>query len=197
MNPFVIGTVVLIPDGESSGITITYCEEDYVEFNKIRSFDLKQRGFIALPLTTWAMLGLGMIVLGLGMAVKVQTARLDAAKAEHAAFVAQVKQNGEIAAKAAKLKEAQDAKQISDAITARNAALKRLRDDNSASRRVPIVPAAAAGSETICFQQSALSAAVERYRAGVRGLVAEGDAAQIDAIALIQAWPLKMAREIR
>ena len=107
------------------------------------------------------------------------------------AFVSETKALGE-QAKAHKIeKEYQDAKQITDAVTSRNAALASLRtaQANASRSRVPLAPQATAGSSQICFDPPALSAAVERYRGRVRGLVETGDEANIDAKALIQAWP--------
>lgn len=51
----------------------------------------KQRGFVMM----YAYAAVGAVVLLMGLAIKVQTARLDSAKSEHAAFVAQVKAVGE------------------------------------------------------------------------------------------------------
>ena len=42
----------------------------------------RPHGFIALPLMWWAAIGAGAVILGLGVAVKVQTARLAAAQQE-------------------------------------------------------------------------------------------------------------------
>ena len=149
-------------------------------------------------------IGTVVLVALLGAGLAVQTKRVESCKAEHAAFVAQVKQNGEIAAKAAKLKEAQDAKQIKDAISGRDLALAKLHNTNPAKRNLSATASAPAGSNEVCLGSAAYNVAMERYRGrlergmdGITGLAREGDAAQIDAIALIQAWPLKMAREMR
>ena len=102
------------------------------------------------------------------------------------------------AAKAAKvLKETQDAKQIADAVVARDDALAKLRQSAGAgSRRLSSAPAAPAGSNQICFGAAAYTAAfaefgksLGRFMAETNGLAIEGDAAQIDAKSLIQAWP--------
>lgn len=49
----------------------------------------RNRGFIALPIMGWAAIGAGAVILALGVAVKVQTARLDSAKAETEAVQAE------------------------------------------------------------------------------------------------------------
>ncbi len=41
-----------------------------------------QSGFIQFPLMAWGAIGAGVIILGLGLALKVQSARLEAAQAE-------------------------------------------------------------------------------------------------------------------
>ncbi len=55
---------------------------------------INQKGFIALSPTGYIALGLGLIVLTLGIALKVQSARLDACKAEHQSFVSTVAEIG-------------------------------------------------------------------------------------------------------
>ena len=154
----------------------------------------RQRG----QLLAYGALAAGAVILVMGIALKVQGSRLQSCKDEYAAFVANVKAQGELAKAQAIKKEAQDAKQIQDAVSQRDLALKRLRQSaNTPSRNLPLVPAAAKGSDTICFGAKALNAAVERYRGDVRQLAESGDEAQLDAVTLIQAWPLKMAQEIK
>lgn len=90
-------------------------------------------------------------------------------------------------------KEKKDAKRVADAQSERDIAIGRMRSAEAAAsaarRAMPLTPAAAAGNSLICFDQKALSAAVERYRGRVRGLVESGDETAIDAAALIKAWP--------
>ena len=90
-------------------------------------------------------------------------------------------------------KEKEDAKRISDATTERDLALSRMRAAEAAAsaarRRVPLTPTAAGSGGQICFDQKALSAAVEQYRGSVRGLAESGDETALDARALIQSWP--------
>lgn len=111
--------------------------------------------------------------------------------AEYAAFQSKVEALGEQARLHKVEKEGQDAKQIADAVTGRNDALARLRvaEANSRSSRVSLTPAAAAGSDYLCFTEKTFAAAVERYRGGVRSIVTQGAEASIDATALIKAWP--------
>lgn len=90
-------------------------------------------------------------------------------------------------------KESQDAKRVADAQSDRDIAIGRMRAAEAAAsaarRAVPLTPAATAGNSLICFEQKALSAAVERYRGRVRSLAESGDETAIDAAALIKAWP--------
>ena len=106
-------------------------------------------------------------------------------------FVAQVNAAGEKARADALTKEKENETKIAAAVSSRDAALNSLRQASArlAASRVPLVPAAAAGSNSQCFSPKALTAAVESYRAAVFGLVAEGERANIDAAALIKAWP--------
>ena len=146
-----------------------------------------QRGQMML----YGALGVGAVMLVMVVTIKIYASRLQSCKTEHAEFVAKVELLGKQAEAAAKLKESQDAKQIKDALSDRDAALKRLHN-NTNQNRVPLVPPAPTGSSEICYEQSFLNTAVERFRTGVRSLVTVGDEAQIDAQALIKAWPLKM-----
>lgn len=144
----------------------------------------------------WAVVAI--IVAVLGLAVGIQTLRLNASQAREKAvqasfdsFVAQTKAIGEVAAKQAKETEAKYAKQAQSAIASRDDALRRLRESATSSGRdrVPITPASAPGDSQICFEPAGFAAAVEGFRGRVQGIVTEGQAAQIDAQALLGAWP--------
>ncbi len=94
---------------------------------------MSQRGFIALPMVAWGAIAAGAVILALGVAVKVQTSRLETSKAETVAvqvkfdlFAAKVKQLGEEAAIVAKAKDAQ------------NKALKEKIDETSAKARADL-----------------------------------------------------------
>ena len=58
--------------------------------------------------TAWLSIGAAVLIAALGIALKVQTGRLDAAKAEYAAFKVKVEILGEQAEKAAKTRELED-----------------------------------------------------------------------------------------
>lgn len=144
---------------------------------------------IPLPPTAYAALGAVLVIGGLGVALKVQTSRLDAAKAEYAAFVAQTKAIGEAAEKAAKLKEAADLKrkEDADAETARVRrdlagvydAYKRLRDSPS-RRTFSEAGGTAASPARACLDAAAANRALQAFDAGVAGLLEEGDRAIVD-----------------
>src|SRR5689334_19941185 len=118
----------------------------------------RQRGQI-LP---YVAVGVAVVVLGLGVAVKVQSARLEAVKQEYDGFKAQVKANGDAALKAKKEQEAKDkaTKERIDNETkllrASNAVLnKRLRDYVATSGRVSDLPATTGSPDLICFDRAA------------------------------------------
>lgn len=144
---------------------------------------------IPLPPTAYAALGAVLVIGGLGVALKVQTSRLDAVKAEYAAFVAQTKAIGEAAEKAAKLKEAADLKrkEDADAETARVRrdlagvydAYKRLRDSPS-RRTFSEAGGTAASPARACLDAAAANRALQAFDAGVAGLLEEGDRAIVD-----------------
>ncbi len=128
------------------------------------------------------------MILLLSVGVYVQTKRLGAVKAEYAGFVAKVKAEGELAEAERIRKEAEYAKSIKVAVTGRADALKRLRD-SSGQRQTSLSPATPAGSGLLCFSPAEFDGAVERFRGGIRALVTTGDEANIDARALLEAWP--------
>jgi len=149
---------------------------------------MKQRGFI-LPsgLTLYAAIGAAVIIGLLSIALKVQSSRLEATKAEYAAFVATTKAIGEKAQAEAKLKETQDklAKEKADNENQTNRArlavlTKRLRDSNSGSSLLPAIPTNAGSAETITFDRPSLDRALSSYEEGIAGLIEEGDKAIID-----------------
>jgi hypothetical protein len=146
-------------------------------------------------LNKWLWVALALAGLSLALAyerhgkIAAQTA-LTSEKAAFGLFKEEVRQAGEKAAKDAKEKETRYALQTKSAIAARDDALRRLRE--SANRPIGgFVPAdtrpASAGG--ICYDPPALDAAIRRFAAGVQGLIIEGDAASLDAKALIQGWP--------
>ena len=133
-----------------------------------------------------------LIVLAMGAAYyKGHVAGAAEVQQKYDLFVAQVNAAGEKARADALTKEKENETKIAAAVSSRDAALNSLRQASArlAASRVPLVPAAAAGSNSQCFSPKALTAAVESYRAAVFGLVAEGERANIDAAALIKAWP--------
>ena len=133
------------------------------------------------------------VILIMGLAVHHYRTELRVTTAEFEAYKSKVAELGAQAEKRKIEVESANANQIRDAVSSRNAALASLRAAQAQAAagrsRVPLTPAAAAGSGALCFDQKALSAAVERYRERVRGLVEIGDEAQIDAQALVRAWP--------
>ena len=144
-------------------------------------------------LREYAIIGLGIALLVTLGLLHIARADLGVVQAQHDGFKQTVEAQGKQAQAEAKLKESNNAIQISTAVANRNDALARLRvaqaAASAAASRVPITPAAAKGSDRQCFEPKALSAAVERYRGRVLGLVAEGDRAAIDAKTLMDSWP--------
>lgn len=111
------------------------------------------------------------------------------------AFKAQVEALGKEAEKRKVEKEAQDAKQIKDALSERDAALVKLRQRPS-PRSLPSNTAPASASGYVCLPTATYNSAMGEFRkslergmADARGNAEQGDAAQIDAEALLSAWP--------
>ncbi len=140
-------------------------------------------------MTSWAYIAAGAlaIILGLGVATKVQTSRLHAVQAEYATFQAEVKAKGEeqerktketIAANQ-KAKESTDAQNIK--LRAANTALSdSLRRARASSRFVPAAAPGSASPDRACFSRTELERAIRQLDAGLSGLIGEGDAARID-----------------
>ena len=117
----------------------------------------------------------------------VQGWRLDAAKAKHATFGAQVKAAGEAAAQAAKIQESNDKqrKEQSDAENKRtldslHADIKRLRDARAGSGFVPAVPAGAGRSDLACFDRAELERTVRTLDTRLQRIVDQGSAATVN-----------------
>ena len=115
------------------------------------------------------------------------------------AFVDGVKEAGDKAEKKRKEKEAETAKNLNTAVTERDAALNRLRDNarkGAGSRGLPKAPTATAGSNQICIPTATYNTAfgefgkeLFRFVEAARGYAIEGDEAQIDAQTLLKGWP--------
>ena len=115
---------------------------------------MRQRGFIQLSPVLWAAIAAGAVILGLGLALKVQSVRLDServahetTKQKHVAFVSKTRQMGEEAkAKAqAEIKRQQEvsrasAKSYESRLAALNAAYRSLRDNRADSGQRPMSP---------------------------------------------------------
>lgn len=150
---------------------------------------MRSRGFIALPLWGYAAIGAAVVIAGLGLALKVQTSRLDAVRAEYAGFVAQTKAIGEAAEKAARLKESEDRKRKesadADLTRARRDlagladAYRSLREQRARSGFVPAAAPGAASPDRACFDRAELERTMERIDAVGAGIAQEGDQARI------------------
>jgi len=141
---------------------------------------MRQKGFIQLSLLGYTLLGMSMIVLGLGIALKFQTARLDAKTIQHETFVADIKAAGLAAKAKVKLTEAADLakKERSDAehkrLLAANTLLNKRLRDNAGRSSLPEASPVTGGAETICFGRPELDAAIRRFTSGTAELIGEG-----------------------
>lgn len=142
-----------------------------------------RNGFIS-PLLVVGIVA-GVLAIGLG----VQTKRLESAKAEHATFVATVKAAGEEAQRKAKATEAANEKRINGAITERNAAIARLRDERASRSRVPILPATAENADRICLSRAKFESAFGTLATDIQGIAEVGDIAIINNRAWLNSWP--------
>jgi len=139
------------------------------------------------PISAWIALGAALIIGGLGIALKVQTSRLDAVKTEYAAFRAQVAAEGKIAQAKTDARIAVDKLKMekSNADHAKNAAalnatIKRLRNARPGSSFVPTTATAATSTDRACFDRPQLERAIRDFDTGVQGLVDEGSQVTVD-----------------
>lgn len=154
-----------------------------------RGKPLRSRGFIALPIGAYAAIGAFVAIAVLGVALKVQTSRLDACKADHAAFVAMVRMEGERAEKLAKEKEAHDKKRKesadADLTKARRDlagvvdAYRSLRDARSRSGFLSAPAPGAASPERVTLDRAVLERTLGEIDAVGAGIAQEGDQARI------------------
>lgn len=149
----------------------------------------------------WGAIGVALLVAALGIAVKVQTARLDACQAEHAAYVAQVDALGQAAAKEAKTRETANlkAKERADNESARAKrnlagvydAYQRLLHAEAGRSPVPAAAPGAADPDLACFSRAALdrglAGADATLQAGAVAILRRGDQAIVD-LNTAKAW---------
>lgn len=138
---------------------------------------------------TWIKIAAGVFCFALGASVAwtVQGWRLDASKAEYAAFVAQTKAAGEIAAAQAKAKD-EEYKRLKEktdedhakTVAALNADIKRLRNARDDSGYLPKPPTGAKHPERACFKRNELESAIRQLDAGVSEIIAGCDVGRVD-----------------
>jgi hypothetical protein len=162
---------------------------------RLSAQNTRQGGF-AIPLFAWAALGAGAVILALGIALKVQSSRLETAqtklaevKGQYAAFKGETKRLGDAAEKRRKDVEAKDRadKEKADAENKDlrrelDARRKQLRDraNSPGGSVVPSAPASAESPDRICFDRKELTGALQRFVDGVAELVGEGAQTVID-----------------
>ena len=140
-----------------------------------------------IPVFLYKWIAIGGVILLLGLAVTVQTKRLDTCKTEHAAFVVQVKAVGDAQEAATKLKDAENQTRMEKA-NAENArtrsalavALNGLRDQSSRGGGLSSPAPSAASPTRTCFDPAKLDSALRKLDAGILGIVEVGSGAVID-----------------
>ena len=150
---------------------------------------MNQSGFILPPLgiTFYAALAAGVIIVGLSIALKVQSSRLEATKAEYAGFVAQTKAIGDAQVLKTKETEAKHERivkekdnELSLARTRFNDDVKRLRDTNTSRRSVPEAPTNSVKPHLACFDRAELDAAIRSFTGEIGEIAVKGESCTID-----------------
>ena len=175
----------------------------YYTSAEVRAQDVpavNQRGFIQLSMMAWGAIAAGAVMLGLVVALKVQTHRLESLRAEYAEFKANVEAIGKAAEKTAKDKEAKDKsnKEKADAEKKRltadlAAALKRVRDSRSSGGGLSAPAPAADSADRTCFDPAKLATALRNLDAGILGIVESGSQAVSD-LDTAKSWAEKLTR---
>jgi hypothetical protein len=138
------------------------------------------RGFIQLSFLGWAAVGGFLLILGLSVALKVQSARLEAVQAEYGAFKTEVKRLGEEQEKKTKEQIARDIKEKERRDADYKSRIARLERDNERLRDSSgreFVPSSGSGStnpDRACFSRGQLDTAIRAFVDGVSGIVEEG-----------------------
>lgn len=161
---------------------------------------MKQRGLLLAGPALYAFAGAGLIIVVLAGLLKIQTSRLETCRAEFGAFKLETKRLGDAAEKAAKEREAADAKlkertdaNHKTAVARLNRDIKRLRDDNA---RRGILPASRPGTrdpQAACFSRPDLDRAVSGFVERVTDLVGEG-AEAVSGLDAAKAWAQSLPR---
>jgi len=143
-----------------------------------------QKGFIFPSLYIY--LGLGLIVLTLGIAVKVQSARLEACKAEHQAFVSETERLGKEAQlkvkqveQENKLKKEKADESLRKLRIANDDLTKRVRE-NTRGNFVSSGETSTGKPDLACFQTEALDESIRNFASGVSGIIEQGQSAVTD-----------------
>lgn len=131
--------------------------------------------------------GGAVIILGLSVALKVQTDAKQAVKAEYAAFVADVRAKGEAQERETKATIERDRK-AKEKVDAENKRLRSanatlavsLRESRSSVGYLPAPAPGAASPNRVCFDRGSLERSIAELDAGVSSLVERGDAYRID-----------------
>lgn len=152
-----------------------------------------QRGFV-LGIAAYAAIAAFVVISGMGIALKVQSSRLEACKQEFSAFKAQVKAIGDAAEAEAKRKEAEDIakrdkydKQIKS-LRAANAALNRRVRDSASQSSLPAASGPAASPDgKACFRRGILDDAIRAFTAGTAAIATEGQSA-VDDLTTAREW---------
>ena len=140
-----------------------------------------------MPVFLYKWIGIGLVIVLLGVAVKVQTSRLEAVKAEYAGFVSKVDAIGKAQEAAAKIKDAQNVTRM-ETVNAENArtrgalniALNSLRLANSGRGNLSAPAPTAASPTRTCFDPAKLDSALRKLDDGVQEIVGIGSGAVID-----------------
>ena len=156
---------------------------------------MTQRGFLlAGPMLLYTAIGTGVLILGLTVALKVQSARLETCQIEFDVFKLETKRLGEAAEKAAKAKETADLKakersdvQFKTTIARLNRDIKRVRDNHARSSLVPPAPTTSRSPGLACFERAEFAGALRGFEGGVEGLIGEGAAATV-ALDTAKTW---------
>ena len=159
----------------------------------------QERGFIS-GIALYGVIAAVAVAGALGIALKIQSSRLEVCQTKFDSFKLETKRIGEAQDKANREKESRDAKakETTDAahkttIARLNRDLQRVRDDNSRRSLTPQASATTRRAELACFDRAEFARALSEFEGEVEAIVGEGTARTVE-LDLAKAWAQQAAQ---
>ena len=161
---------------------------------------MRERGFLLAGPALYAAIGAGVLIVGLSVALKLQTMRLQSCEEKFSVFrletkllaEAQDEKNRAREVSDLKLKEKTDADHKA-AVARLNRDIKRMRDVHARSSLTPEAPATSRRPEFACFDRTLFAGAIREFEREVEEIVGSGAEATLNLDAA-KAWAQALPR---